>query len=513
MTRGLDESPSRARSWLEQPLPAITCVIGWLAASATFLALVSFLGGPIEGDAAESVYSTWAVAHGAFACAYPPSGSYGFPSIAHPYVLIAPLYPVLSGLLSAVLRVGHVVPFPTVAHLGSHCSTAFAAILQWSVKASAIQPTINLSYVTWPILMAGAVYLLRATNRGRTRWEFAGLMALAVTPPVFMCILDSFHPQDILAMGLVLGGLGGALRSRWILAGVLLGLAVTAQQFSLLAVVPLVVVMNRQDRWPFAWSFSAAWAAISVPVVLWTSGRALSTALFGSSRISLMGTRSVNSAGGTVLFGLGLHGLGLFIVSRLAPLLAAALLAYWAARQLGPNAMRPVPLLSLVGSSLCLRLIFEENLFGYYFMAVAVTLLTLDVMRGRIRAEVVAWIGLVTLAFNPIPWGFYSNWTTYGYDLVRALPFAGVAVVAGVMLVDLSRRRFRWFLGAWVVLVVLTCFPQLWGRGVGVHVVPTWFWQVTLVPVAFYLALRPLLDAVGSTSHDVAPGEPSPATI
>ena len=56
-----------------------------------------------------------------------------------------------------------------------------------------------------------------------------------------------------------------------------------------------------------------------------------------------------------------------------------------------------MPLISLVATSLALRLVFEQNIFGYYFMALCVTLVLLDVISGRIRGELVAWLALITL--------------------------------------------------------------------------------------------------------------------
>ena len=66
-------------------------------------------------------------------------------------------------------------------------------------------------------------------------------------------------------------------------------------------------------------------------------------------------------------------------------------------RRLGPRSLEPVPLLSLVAVSLALRLVFEANLFTYYFMALAVTLALLEVTQGSIRRTVAAWFAALTL--------------------------------------------------------------------------------------------------------------------
>jgi hypothetical protein len=82
------------------------------------------------------------------------------------------------------------------------------------------------------------------------------------------------------------------------------------------------------------------------------------------------------------------------------------MLASWAARRLGSALLEPLPLASLIATSLSLRLVFEQNLFGYYFMALAVMLAVLDVLRGRISLYLVGWLALVALGFSPLPWGF-----------------------------------------------------------------------------------------------------------
>ncbi|MGH7175006.1 MAG: hypothetical protein ACREGR_01435, partial [Minisyncoccia bacterium] len=162
----------------------------WLLACIVFFFLSGLLGGPTEGDAALSVYSTWAIAHAHFACAYPPIGKVHINVIANPFALVAPLYPVITGALAALLRIGHKVPYPSTAQLGHNCGNAFWSMYHWSAKSSSILPTIRLSYVVWIVLLAGAVLLVRAAGRGNTMAEPAAVVLLAVTTPVLACIVD-----------------------------------------------------------------------------------------------------------------------------------------------------------------------------------------------------------------------------------------------------------------------------------------------------------------------------------
>lgn len=68
--------------------------------------------------------------------------------------------------------------------------------------------------------------------------------------------------------------------------------------------------------------------------------------------------------------------------------------------------LEPLPLLSLIATSLCLRLVFETNMVWYYPMAMAVSLVLLQVVRGRISKALIGWLALVTVAYYPLVWGF-----------------------------------------------------------------------------------------------------------
>jgi hypothetical protein len=352
--------------------------------------MTQLLGGVTGADGEESEFPTWAIAHGHLSCAYPPPRAVGFP-------LIAPLYPLLAGGFAALGRIGHGVAFPSQAALGHTCSTAIAAMTRWSSNAGAVLPTIRIGYLSWLVLMAGVIALLRACGRGRCWWEPVTLTIVAFVAPVWMCVQEYFHPQDLVAMGLALCGIACARRGWWGWAGVFLGLAFTSQQFALLIAAPLVVVAPSDRRLRLVGSGVGAAMVVIAPLITVTSGQA--------ARAVLIGSGNSPSVGGTLLWELHLHGPALVVVSRVLPIALAMALAWWALQRLGPAALDPIPLLSLIATSLCLRLVFEENLFGYYFMAITVMLIILDVVRGRIRGTLIAWIALVTLAFDPVPWG------------------------------------------------------------------------------------------------------------
>ena len=113
---------------------------------------------------------------------------------------------------------------------------------------------------------------------------------------------------------------------------------------------------------------------VTAAMLVLTSGRMMNV---------LTGTTATPSTGAALLAGSHLHGLPLLVASRVAPIGLAMVLAQWSVRRLGAAALDPVPLVSLVATSLCFRLVCEVNLFGYYYMAVAASLIVLSVVSGR----------------------------------------------------------------------------------------------------------------------------------
>ena len=437
------------------------------------MGLVAFLGGFSGNDTYESVFSTWAVAHGQLDCAFP-----------HGFRVTAPLYPLLSGGVAAVARVGHTLPFPSRSVMGPNCDRAFLVINDWSEQAGAVGATVKIGFLSWFALMAGVIAFIRTTRRGRTGWEPVALVLVACLPPVWTCVQSTFHPEDLLAMGLALAAVACARRGSWAAAGMLIGLAFLSQQFTILVAVPLLVVAPGPRRLPFGAAALITMAAVSIPLITASAGSAGSEG--SAAHAILLGTGSTGGIGGTVLWELGRHGMSLLVLSRLAPVAVAAAIAWWAARRLGPLALEPVALISLVALSLGLRLVFEQQLFEYYFMAFSVSLLLLDVARGRCRGVLVAWLLTVPAVFIEEIHGLGRMTTAFR---------VAVILVAIVVIVSRALRGARaWNLAPWYALIAgtLIAWPRfdLLGRP------PTWFFQIVLIPWGLALAAGPLIDEV-----------------
>jgi hypothetical protein len=430
------------------------------------------------------------MAHGHIACAYSPATSFDFPAIAYPGPFIAPLWTMLSGAVAAMFPIGHGVPFPSGAALGPHCSTALEAMYKWSFHSDAVASTVRLGYLGWLALMAGLIALLRASGRGRCGWEPVTLLFVACVPVVWMPLVELFHPQDFLAMGLTLGSIACVRRGSWAWAGVLVALAVLSQQFALLALAPLAILAPSTRRIRFIGAAAATAALIVLPLMLITSGRVIGAVVLGSG--------DFKSYGGTVLWEMEFHGSMLVFLSRILPILLSMLLARWSMRRLGPMALDPIPLISVIATSLSLRLVFEQNLFGYYFMALAVALIALDVLSGRIRGQLVAWIALVVLVYSPVPFAFDSNSMAWGLQEQELAPFLFMAVALVLIVRDALMGRTRAYLVSWFILVVLAFGRVPWAGHPIRHALPTWFWQVVLVGTGVTLAFRPLVQFVRS---------------
>ena len=121
-----------------------------------------------------------------------------------------PSIPFVRGV-AALTRIGHGAAFPSAAALGGHCQTAFHAMAEWSPRAGVQNPTLRLGFLSWLYLLAGLIWLFRASGRGRCGWEPTTVILVACLPPVWWCVEFFFHPQDLVAMGFVFAAMACAL--------------------------------------------------------------------------------------------------------------------------------------------------------------------------------------------------------------------------------------------------------------------------------------------------------------
>jgi hypothetical protein len=369
---------------------------------ALVLLFAQLSGPPLYGDGWLFMTPAAFLAHGNLHCAY-PTGSSTAPT--------APLLPILVGALAALLRVGSGTPFPTAHEVGPHCQRATDLAYRWFGTTNTHVALMKISFVTWIVLLVGVVSLLRTTSRGRTRWEAVACVACGVVPPIFMTMTLPAHPEYALVVGFVLLAVVALRRGHAAWSGVLLALAFLSQESTLLLAVPLLLVASRRDALRAAVVAVITTGAVVVPLNVLSEGRLFTT---------LGGTGATLPNGTTWLDAASLTGYPLVAVSRILPLLFAALLTLVVARRTGLRAGGDIAsLLRLLAACVDLRLVFEVNLWGYYFMGVATLLVLADVVRGRLRTSLLAWLLVVSVIFNPFPhfmWGlsapFAPHWAS-----------------------------------------------------------------------------------------------------
>ena len=280
-----------------------------------------------------------------------------------------------------------------------------------------------LGLLAWLVLALGSLALLRAARVDTVARQAGLLVFLAFLPSASSAIVQLYHPQDILSLGLAAWGLAQALRRRWALAGALLGLALLSKQFAVLVLLPaLVAAPDLRARARLAAAAVAVFAAGILPFLV-AAPRATLDNLSGFSAGGAI-------AGSTVLSLLGVTGSVASAVARDAPVVFAALVCLWAARRYGPALGTPVALVSLTLACVGSRLVFESVIFPYYLLATSVIFFMLDLVSLRSPYRSLAWCAASAffVALRP---------GDQAVDAFGTLILAVVAVAVG--LVDLTR--------------------------------------------------------------------------
>ena len=197
-------------------------------------------------------------------------------------------------------------------------------------------------------------------------------------------MVQLFHPQDVVGLGLALAGLAQTLRSRWWLAGALFGAAVLSKQFALLLLLPaLVVAPGVRARLVLGGSAAAVFVAGLLPFAV-AAPRATLVNLSGYSGGGA-------SAGQTVLTLAGVHGAGASTVARDAPVLFAVGLCIWAVTRRIRWTASPAAVVGLALACTGSRLVFESVVFPYYLLSASVLVLLVDLVARRSPVWSLAW--------------------------------------------------------------------------------------------------------------------------
>jgi len=379
-------TPDRTRS--DRPHWIVTAVLV-LAAAACYFGIVAVrLGPPSGGDTVPLTSVTSALAdgdlHAAASAASLPNPP-GYPLLAAPFVAA---FPSTVGSAAWCTPNGRIHP----SRAGGATTEVPAGVVPCDgpsgAGADVLPPWYRsqglLGVLSWLVLALGALILLRAA-RADTVGRQAGLVVfLAFLPAASSAIVQLYHPQDIVSLGLALAGLAQVHRRRWLLAGVLFGLAVLTKQFAVLLLLPaLVAAPGWRARTTTAGSAVVVFLAGILPFFV-VDPRATLENLSGFSAGGA-------AAGQTVLSLAGVHGTVASAVARDAPVLFALVVCVWAARRPDVHAERAVTLVALALVCTGSRLVFESVVFPYYLLAASVLVFLLDLVARRSPHWSLAW--------------------------------------------------------------------------------------------------------------------------
>ena len=380
---GLGAAPTRPRRGADRGpggrVPAAVMIVVYLAALGTFTAVVALRGGPSVGDAYGVTKPATAIADGDLSAAahdsilpQPP----GYALLTSPLVLVfRPLIGAsewCDGSVPPVTRL--FLPWCKPAQLAGHKwyrSQGVLGILAWIVFADGL-----------PAAPAGG------GSRRRARRGAPG-DGVAAIPAASDAVVETFHPQDLVCVGLCAAGLAEALRRRWVATGVLFGVALMCKQFALL---PLVAVLAAAPRW-------GARGRVVLPALA-----VVACGVIPFAAVDPTGTwntlRAVNASGvvklstGTVVGMTNLSESTKLVVARDGPVVMAVVMALWARWRAGPRLLSPVPLIGLATACLAARLVAEVWFASYYLLAVSAGLLLLDLASRRLPVASFVWIAV-----------------------------------------------------------------------------------------------------------------------
>ncbi len=411
------------RRWLARPVHVAFAASAWLVGAVGFVLISLNLGGPSSVDAWITVMPTMALSHGDLACSY-PAGSYGSS-------LVAPLLPLVLSPLATVTHLGDQTNYPRHVSTASNCGVQFQQWFQRVEANGALNGSLWFGYAEWRVLAGGVVAVLRGSRYGPRVAELVAAMLLAILPALLLTLNPFFHPEDGVALGLAFASLGLLMSRRWSLAGALMVGAVLSQQFALLVVLPAVLLSPRES-----WRGIAKGALFSTVIVLGP----LTLATHGRVLTNLLAVDSTSFSDDSWISNFHMHGISLWLLSRVEPVALTVAAAIVMRRRRGSRAFDGATLVRIAALALSLRVLFEVNLYGYYFMGVGVALIVSELLVGRFRVGVLVWLIGDWWLFNPysLPgpahfWSFVPFW----------LPGAVLAASAVALCVDSLWRTDR----------------------------------------------------------------------
>ncbi len=272
-----------------------------------------------------------------------------------------------------VLRSLTVHPQPLMGPVSIFARAPFVAVAHWagagglaSYRAGAI-----------PCLVAAGllgVVLLRAFPAAARRWPVAILVVLlAVASPAATNAVALGHPEEVLCAALSVLAVVAAMRSRFVAAAVLLGLALATKQWAVIALPPTALAVGRPYRWRVVGAAIGLATLLTLPQVLADPG--------GFASVSQHAATATNDTFVQSWWYLVGHTLPGWLARSTHPaiVLAAFPLTVIAYRR-GLRAEDALPLLALL---FLVRCVFDPVDNYYYHLPLLLALLAWDVKMQR----------------------------------------------------------------------------------------------------------------------------------
>jgi hypothetical protein len=285
-----------------------------------------------------------------------------------------------------VLRALTVHPQPLMGPVAILARAPFVAVAHWagagslaSYRAGAI-----------PCLVAAGllgVVLLRAFPAAARRWPIAILVVLlAVASPAATNAVSLGHPEEVLCAALSVLAVVAAMRSRFVAAAVLLGLALATKQWAVIALPPTALAVGRPYRWRVVGAAAGLATLLTLPQLLADPG--------GFASMSQHAATATNDTFVQSWWYLLGHTLPGWLARSTHPaiVLAAFPLTVIAYRR-GLRAEDALPLLALL---FLVRCVFDPVDNYYYHLPLLMALLAWDVKMQR-RLPITALAASVSL--------------------------------------------------------------------------------------------------------------------
>ena len=419
------------RRWPDLRSRTLLSVLLVVAAAACFAGIVVVRQGPPSGgDTAPLTAVTSALADGHLAVAANNDGLPNPPGYALLTASLVAAFPSLIGSPAWCTQPGRAADLHTqagyvhdpafgtdVGECGSPRRLANGDLGPWLPPWYRAQGLLGV--MSWLVLATGGLVLLRAADADNPARIAALLALLAFLPAASSAIVQLFHPQDMVSLGLALLAMAQVLRRRWVLGGLLFGAAVVTKQYAVLLLLPaLAVAADTRAR-------------AKVAVAALVLGVAALTPFFIVAPRATLENLSGFSAGGAVSGAtvLALAGWSTTVVSAIArdtPVLFAVGVCTWAYRRRGPWLQRPEALLALGLACVGSRLVFESVIFPYYLLATSVIFFVLDLVAKRSPHRSLAWCAGAAFFVAVDPGNQAVN-------AIGTLSLAVLAVAAGIL--------------------------------------------------------------------------------